>query len=111
MIDFEIVIPVYNEEVQLPESIHKLANFLENNFAEKKWKITIADNASNDKTPDISRVLCEDDNRVNYFRLEQKGRGRALKKTWEKSQAKVAAYMDVDLSTHIKHIPELINTY
>lgn len=110
MIDFEIVIPVYNEEIQLPESIHKLVKFLEHNFTDKKWRITISDNASVDKTPDVARALCNEDSRINYFRLEQKGRGRALKKTWEKAQAKVVAYMDVDLSTHIKHIPELINT-
>ncbi len=109
MIDFEIVIPVYNEAIQLPESIHKLVKFLELSFTDKKWRITISDNASIDKTPDVARALCCEDNRVNYFRLEQKGRGRALKKTWERSQAKVVSYMDVDLSTHIKHIPELIN--
>jgi glycosyltransferase involved in cell wall biosynthesis len=110
MIDFEIVIPVYNEEIQLPESIHKLVEFLEHNFPDRKWRITISDNASIDKTPDVAHELCNEDDRINYFRLEQKGRGRALKKTWEKSLAQVVAYMDVDLSTHIKHIPELINT-
>lgn len=42
--------------------------------------------------------------------MEKKGRGRAIKKAWSESGAKILAYMDVDLSTHIKHIPELISS-
>lgn len=109
MIDFEIVIPVYNEEVQLPESVSRLVEFLKKNFSEKVWAVTIADNASKDKTAEVSRSLCQRYQQVKYFYLEQKGRGRALKKTWAKSAARVVCYMDVDLSTHIRHIPELVN--
>lgn len=109
MIDFEIVIPVYNEEDQLENSIKKLHLFLSENFKNKNWRVTIADNASTDQTPAVAKNLMSYMTDVGYFRLERKGRGRALKKTWGKSDAKIVAYMDVDLSTHIKHIPELIS--
>ena len=39
---------------------------------------------------------------VSYIRLEQRGRGRALKQVWSKSDADVVSYMDVDLSTDIR---------
>lgn len=110
MIDFEIVIPVYNEEGQLENSIKKLHSFLSANFKNKIWCITIADNASTDNTPKVGEKLRQTLSDVNYFRLDKKGRGRALKKTWSKSGARIVAYMDVDLSTHIKHIPELIGS-
>jgi glycosyltransferase involved in cell wall biosynthesis len=110
MIDFEIVIPVYNEEAQVKQSVLRLCNFLDENFKQDKWKITVADNASTDNTPSIMKDLSHFDPKIGYIRLEQKGRGRALKKAWESSDAKILAYMDVDLSTHIKHVPELINS-
>ena len=110
MIDFEIVIPAYNEEAQVEKSVVKLREFLFENFKEKKWKITVADNASIDKTPEIMKDVATKFAEISYRRIEQKGRGRALKKAWGESEAKIVAYMDVDLSTQIKHIPELINS-
>jgi len=110
MIDFEIVIPVYNEEEQVEASILTLSKFLSSNFPNRNWRVTVADNASTDKTQEIMKNLMKNNPKIGYVRLEEKGRGRALKKAWNKSDARILAYMDVDLSTHIKHIPELINS-
>lgn len=110
MIDFEIVIPVYNEEKQVENSIRILQNFLLANFRGQNWRVTVADNASTDRTPEIVKNLSTKIPDINYLRLEKKGRGRALKKAWGTSDAKIIAYMDVDLSTHIKHVPELIKS-
>lgn len=110
MIDFEIVIPVYNEEEQVEKSVLKLRQFLTNNFSLFSWNIVVADNASTDKTGKIVSELIKKNSKISYLRLEEKGRGRALKKAWEKSRAEIVAYMDVDLSTHLKHVPELINS-
>ena len=41
-------------------------------------------------------------------RLDQRGRGRALKKAWLESDADVRLYMDVDLSTDLKALPPLV---
>lgn len=45
---------------------------------------------------------------VSYVRLEQKGRGRALKSVWQTSDAEVLAYMDVDLSTDLAALLPLV---
>ena len=45
---------------------------------------------------------------VGVVHLEQKGRGRALKRAWSESDADIRAYMDVDLSTDINRIPDLL---
>jgi glycosyltransferase involved in cell wall biosynthesis len=75
-----VTIPVYNEENALPVSIPALHAFLSANLNDFDWEIEIADNASIDRTPEVSRTLSEEYARVRYLRLEQKGRGRALKK-------------------------------
>jgi glycosyltransferase involved in cell wall biosynthesis len=46
--------------------------------------------------------------RVRYLRLEQKGRGRALRKSWTESDADICSYMDVDLSTNLESFPPMI---
>jgi len=106
-LDIEIVIPVFNEERTLAASIHRLHRFLDSHLP-FSWQITIADNASTDITPDIARALADDLDRVRVHRLEEKGRGRALRAAWSASSAAVVAYMDVDLSTDLDAILPLL---
>ena len=103
----EIVVPVYNEEAVLERSITRLAEYLTNELP-STWKITIADNASTDRTPVIAARLSELMPNVAYRRLEVKGRGFALRDAWSASEAKVLAYLDVDLSTDLAALPPLI---
>lgn len=67
------VIPVYNEEKILPYSVDKVVNFLKEKN-EFEFEIVIADNASNDNTPKISKKLCKKYN-IKYYRLEKKRKG------------------------------------
>ncbi len=104
----EITIPVYNEEEELDEHITILSNFCEKELAKYDWHITIADNASIDNTPVIAATLAKKNPRISLLRLEQKGRGRAVKRTWSSSHADYCVYMDLDLSTDLVHLPKLL---
>src|SRR5918996_4982135 len=103
----DIVIPVYNEEQDLPKSIKKLTEFLKVHL-NHPWRIVIADNASTDGTHAVSQRLCREQPGVEYLYLPQKGRGRALRTAWMASTADIVGYMDVDLSTDPAHFPQLI---
>lgn len=103
----EIVVPVFNEEAVLESSIKRLSEYLTNEMP-STWKITIADNASTDRTPVIAARLSEQLPHVDYRRLEAKGRGYALRDAWGASEAKVLAYLDVDLSTDLAALPPLV---
>ena len=103
----DVVIPVYNEEQALPGSIEILQEYLAENLS-NSWRIVIADNASTDGTRAVSESLCERYPGVHYIYLPQKGRGRALRTAWLDSDADIVSYMDVDLSTDIRHLPELL---
>lgn len=111
-VDCDFVIPVYNEEAELGSSIMLLMDQLKRISVEESsftWQIVIADNASSDKTWDLCRLLtAKFPLTVRALRIPQKGRGRALKLAWDSSEARVRAYMDVDLSTDISQIPELV---
>lgn len=102
----EIVIPVHNEERDLPRAVRQLLLVLEE--FPWSWLITIADNASTDATPAVARSVAASHPRVRVVTYAEKGRGRALRRTWQESRAKVLAYTDVDLSTDLKALLPLI---
>ena len=103
----DIIIPVFNEEKILPKTIQTLTRFLEDNLP-NPWQVTIADNASTDRTQAVSEMLCLQHRGVTYLRIPQKGRGRALRTAWLYSHADIVSYMDADLSTDLAHFPLLI---
>ena len=104
----DLVLPVLNEEHDLALAVETLLAFLADNLQEYDWRIVIADNGSTDSTPDICRELSRDNQRVDFIRLEERGRGRALKRAWTESDAAIVGYMDVDLSTGLDALPLLV---
>ncbi|WP_328385554.1 glycosyltransferase family 2 protein [Streptomyces sp. NBC_00400] len=103
----DVVIPVYNEERDLAPCVRRLHDHLARTFP-YSFRITIADNASTDRTPEVAALLDDEIDEVTAVRLEQKGRGRALRTVWSLSEAPVLAYMDVDLSTDLNALLPLV---
>ncbi|MFF0475336.1 glycosyltransferase [Streptomyces sp. NPDC004284] len=103
----DVVIPVYNEEKDLEPCVRRLHEHLLRTFP-YGFRITVADNASTDTTPDVAAALAAEVPEVRSVRLEQKGRGRALRTVWSASDAPVLAYMDVDLSTDLNALLPLV---
>ncbi|WP_193048272.1 bifunctional glycosyltransferase family 2/GtrA family protein [Mycolicibacterium baixiangningiae] len=103
----DVVVPVYNEQAVLADSVRRLHRHLRDHFPFPA-RITIADNASADATPQIAAQLAAELPDVRFVRLEEKGRGRALHAVWSESDAPVLAYMDVDLSTDLAALAPLV---
>lgn len=103
----DVVIPVFNEETDLGPCVRRLHEHLTRTFP-YPFRITIADNASTDRTPEVAAALAASVAGVRSTRLEQKGRGRALRTVWGESEAPVLAYMDVDLSTDLNALLPLV---
>lgn len=103
----EIAIPVYNEERVLDQSVRALHAYVraEMPFA---TRLTVVDNASDDGTRLIGMRLATQLDGVRFMHLPVKGRGRALRTAWMSSDARVVAYMDVDLSTSLESLGALI---
>ena len=103
----EVVIPVHNEEAALEASVRRLHAYLvaELPFA---WRITIADNGSTDATRRIAAALARSLSGVHVLECSAKGRGRAVRAAWLRSDADVVCYMDVDLSTDLRALLPLV---
>ncbi|VXA94133.1 bifunctional glycosyltransferase family 2/GtrA family protein [Nocardioides sp. AX2bis] len=102
----DVVIPVLDEEEQLGESVRRVVEHLRG----MPWSftVTVADNASTDRTPQIARTLAAAYPEVRSVRLDQRGRGRALRHVWSRSDSAVLVYMDVDLSTDLNALLPLV---
>jgi glycosyltransferase involved in cell wall biosynthesis len=106
-VDVEIVVPVYNEAAHLAERIHTLRTFLDQSFPFSSL-VTIVDNGSLDGTAVIASQLAATLPGVSALSLSRKGRGFALRTAWSSSNARVVAYMDVDLSTSLSALLPLV---
>ncbi len=109
-ITLDIILPVYNEEEDLSSSVETLVFFVTTHLKEYKTTIVIADNASTDKTYEIANAMTKKYAIVSSIHLKEKGRGRAVKKAWLQSTARFVCYMDIDLSSDLRHLPALIHS-
>jgi putative flippase GtrA len=105
--DVEIVVPVHNEEAGLERSLLRLYAFLSGEFP-FSWRVTVVDNASTDATFAVAARLADQLPGVHAVHLGAKGRGGALRSAWSASDARVLAYMDVDLSTDLAALSPLV---
>ncbi|GAA2792763.1 glycosyltransferase [Nonomuraea dietziae] len=94
----DIIIPVLNEERALPRCVETVHRFLRESFP-LPWRITVVDNGSTDRTWELATDLSRRLDGVAVMRLDQRGKGAAVKAGWTASGADVVAFMDVDLST------------
>jgi putative flippase GtrA len=103
----DVVVPVHDEERAVEASLRRLHQHLATQLP-FSFRITVADNASTDATYDIACAVARELDRIDVVRLPEKGRGRALREVWSRSDAVVLAYMDVDLSTDLRALLPLV---
>jgi glycosyltransferase involved in cell wall biosynthesis len=103
----EIVIPVHNEQEVIQQSVRTLHAHCIRHLG-YSFAITIADNASTDHALTLARSLAQELTEVGVVHLDERGRGRALRAAWGASRADVVAYMDVDLSTDLSSLRDLV---
>ena len=107
-IEVSIVLPAYNEADRIEDAVEKTIDFLKGTAL--SYEIIIAEDGSTDGTDKIASILSKKYPVVEHFHSDQRlGRGRALRNAFENSRGKILAYMDVDLSTDIKHLKKLID--
>jgi len=108
MTKINITIPVYNEEQILEANVLRLFDFCQKNLLDQ-WQIIIADNASTDQTKAIAQKLSQIHPQIICFSLLQKGKGLAIKQSWQNFLADYYIFMDADLSTNLAALPALIH--
>ena len=100
VVDLEIIIPVLNEERRLPQTLARTVSFLE----QRPWSaaVVVVDNGSVDHTVDIARSWAKRSVPVYVLGCSARGKGAAVRRGIQTSQARYVGFTDADLATPIE---------
>jgi len=107
MVDLSVVIPVYNEEENLPLLWPELRGVLE---AERlSFEVVFVDDGSRDRSAEIIRGLRDGDRRVRLVRLKgNAGETAATDAGFKATRGRLVVTMDADLQNDPHDIPGLL---
>ena len=101
-------IPAYNEAADLEANVLRLLAFCRERLG-SGFRVTVVDNGSTDRTGAVADALALAHAEVAALHFPEKGRGRALRRAFLASEARWLGYMDADLSTHLRAVPEALS--
>lgn len=111
--DLSIIVPAYNEEKRLPETLERISEYL--STRDFSYELLIVDDGSRDQT---SRVALDFGARFGWSRLLRtvdengrainRGKGFAVRAGMLASRGQLALFSDADLSTPISEMEKLL---
>jgi len=109
-----VVIPAYNEEAHIENTLKVVLETLESiKNPINDFELIVVDNGSMDKTSEVVEYFSKKDPRVKFIKIEEKGKGLALKEGSLVANGKYICFLDADLDLepwHIKHFFEIMET-
>ncbi len=105
----EFCIPVLDEEAILRKNILHFFQFCNSREFDFDWRVTILLNGCSDNSLKIAEQLDQEFDRVTFFELQGKGKGKVLKEYGKASNSDIFFYMDIDLAVSLEHIPDFID--
>lgn len=109
-----IVVPIYNEEENLPILYKKIKDVLENLFSQEKYKdktyeIIFVNDGSKDRSWEIIKEIAEKDPHVIGINFRRNfGQTAAMAAGFDKAKGEIIITMDGDLQNDPEDIPKLL---
>ncbi len=105
-LDLSIVIPAYNEERRLPQTLESVITYLQQQSY--KYEVIVVDGGSVDRTSQVVKDFQKDQSRLRLIRLpKNKGKGFHVRTGILDSRGRFIIFTDADLSTPIKEVEKL----
>src|SRR3989344_4852650 len=105
MVELSIIIPAYNEENRIRETVESYINYFKNYSHE----LIIIPNGCKDKTEDIVKELSKKYLSIKYKTIKEAvGKGKAIKEGFNIAQGSLIGFVDADNSTKPKDFEDLI---
>ncbi len=107
--DISIVVPAFEEESRLGDSVRRILEYLNEQTANAE--LIVVDDGSADRTAEVARISAEDSRiRSRVIRYEKnRGKGFAVKTGLLAAEGEIALFSDADLSTPIEEMHKLID--
>ena len=97
-LELTIVVPVYNEEDNLPRVEKELAEYLEKSSV--SCYVLFVNDGSSDQSQDLIEEICVRNNRFKFIAFkENRGLSAAIKAGFDFTQTELVGYIDSDLQT------------
>ena len=104
--DFSIVIPAYNEEKRIINTLKRITEFMTLNYPE--YEIIVVDDGSTDSTAGVINKNFSSDARIKILKLSSnRGKGYAVRKGILASNGESILITDADMSAPIEQISKL----
>ncbi len=97
-----IIIPAYNEERRLPDTLAKVLAFLQQQTY--PWEVLIVENGSKDNTLVIAQKFAQSHPQVRVIHEEQRGKGLAVRRGMLEAKGEYRFMCDADLSMPIGEV-------
>lgn len=107
MIDYSIVIPMYNEEGRITKTLTQTLAFM-SSFA-PSFEIIVVDDGSKDSSVEMVETYSTDRTEISLIKNKHKGKGIAVRTGMLAAKGKYILMMDADMSTPIDELKRLAN--
>lgn len=97
-----IIIPAYNEEQRLPQTLQTIHDFLAKQAYQTE--VLVVENGSEDRTLEIAREYGERMKEIRALHCEQRGKGWAVIQGMKEAQGQYRFICDADLSMPIEEV-------
>jgi glycosyltransferase involved in cell wall biosynthesis len=102
-----IVIPVYNEEENIPDLYSRVKEVLDT--LDREWELILVDDGSKDNSFELMCSITRNDPRVKVVKLRRNyGQTAALSAGFDQAQGEVVITLDADLQNDPVDIPRLL---
>ena len=106
MIFLSIIIPAFNEEKRIPNTLLNLLNYL--SAKSYKWEIILVDDGSTDRTSEIAKEIIKNNSLTVIKNHLNQGKGYSVKRGVLSSKGKVLFFSDADLSASIEDLDKML---
>ena len=108
MLEFTIIVPVYNEELNLKRVEKELLSFIK--ISKKETTILFINDGSTDNSQQIIEDICQKNIEFRFIHFKKnKGLSAALKAGFDDVDTPLLGYIDADLQTSPKDFNILLN--
>jgi len=101
-----IIIPAYNEQSRLPNTLEQVFHFLEKQSF--KSEVVVVENGSTDKTFEVAQKFVERHKNLRVIHTEERGKGGAVQRGVREAGGEYVFICDADLSMPVEEISKFI---